>query len=440
MSEKRLENQSLHVNQLEDQSHWFEQTISETLEEWKYYDFYRDDNLWDTFRLGYEDITEEEFEIVSNDKLEEFRDSLRRREVWVQKDISVARALVNTLLEKEFSEWSEENQSNISVIEPAVASVSQSAVISINQSLVVSVSQSAVASINQSLVVSVIQSVSVSVSQSSIASVIQSISISVNQSSYVDQSQNQSQNQSKNHSSQSSLANSVNQSSQQVSLSTEKTVSTHRQHAVSILIKQAIPKQAISHSAEQASSQASSQASDQAISEKATSFLIQQAISKKAVSFINQNVTLIFSQNVTPNFIQKAASSIIQNAAFKQAISSLIQQTTSEKAALFINQNVTLILSQHAALILIKHTTSEKTVLTLIKNAVSVNQYLYVSASHFLTVSVIVKSVDIQSIIQHLIVCLLIIINTLSAKEIDWVETKKMSDVSWDELDTLSFD
>jgi hypothetical protein len=37
-------------------------------------------------------------------------------------------------------------------------------------------------------------------------------------------------------------------------------------------------------------------------------------------------------------------------------------------------------------------------------------------------------------------VCLLIIINTLSAKEIDWVETKKMSDVSWDELDTLSFD
>jgi hypothetical protein len=103
MSEKRFENPT----------HWFEQAISETLEDWEY-DNYRDDNLWDTFRLSYENITEEEFEVVSNDKLEELRDSLRRREIWVQKDISVAKALINTLLEKASSEWPEENQSNVS--------------------------------------------------------------------------------------------------------------------------------------------------------------------------------------------------------------------------------------------------------------------------------------------------------------------------------------
>jgi hypothetical protein len=56
--------------------------------------------LWDTFRLSYEGITEEEFEVVSKDKLEELRDSLRRRGVWVQKGISVAKALINTLLER----------------------------------------------------------------------------------------------------------------------------------------------------------------------------------------------------------------------------------------------------------------------------------------------------------------------------------------------------
>ncbi len=111
-------------NRLENQSHWFEQTISETLEEWKYHD-YRDDYLWEIFREAYEDTTEEIFQVVSNDKLEELRDALKRRDVWIQKDISVARALINTLLEKAFSEWSEENQSSI---------------VSVNQSSIVSVS------------------------------------------------------------------------------------------------------------------------------------------------------------------------------------------------------------------------------------------------------------------------------------------------------------
>jgi hypothetical protein len=154
MSEKRSENSS----------HWFEQTISETFENWEY-DNYRDDNLWNTFLLNYEDITEEEFEVVSNDKLEELRDSLTRREVWVQKDISVARALINTLLKKALSKWSEENQS-------LIASVSQSAIVSINQSLITSVIQSVSASVSQLASVSVNQPTCVSVSQSSIVSVI----------------------------------------------------------------------------------------------------------------------------------------------------------------------------------------------------------------------------------------------------------------------------
>jgi hypothetical protein len=81
--EASLEDQSLHVNQPEDQSDWFEQAISETLEEWEYYD-YRDDYLWKIFREDYEDTTEEFFQVVSNDKLEELRDALRRRGVWLQ--------------------------------------------------------------------------------------------------------------------------------------------------------------------------------------------------------------------------------------------------------------------------------------------------------------------------------------------------------------------
>jgi hypothetical protein len=98
MSEKRLENQS----------HWFEQAISETFEEWEYYN-YRDDYLWKIFREDYEDITEDFFQVVSNDKLEGLRDALRRRDVKVQKDILIARASINTLLEKAPSEWSKED-------------------------------------------------------------------------------------------------------------------------------------------------------------------------------------------------------------------------------------------------------------------------------------------------------------------------------------------
>ncbi len=127
--------------------------------------------MWKIFRENYEDTTEELFQVVSNDKLEELRDSLKRRDVWIEKDISVAKALIITLLEKTPSEWSEEDQSNASVIQSASASVIQLAI--------ASVIQLAVASVIQSAIVSVIQSVGVSVNHSSVASASQSLVASV---------------------------------------------------------------------------------------------------------------------------------------------------------------------------------------------------------------------------------------------------------------------
>ncbi len=84
------------------------------MKNWEY-DNCRDDNLWEMFRLTYENATEEEFQVVSNDKVEELRDTLRRRGVWVQKDgISAARALINVLLKKTPSKWPKEDQSTVS--------------------------------------------------------------------------------------------------------------------------------------------------------------------------------------------------------------------------------------------------------------------------------------------------------------------------------------
>ncbi len=178
MLKKHLENQSLHVNQLENQSHWFEQTINETLEKWN---DYRDDYLWKIFRKNYENTTEEFFQIVSNDKLKKLRDALRQRDVWVQKDISVARALINTLLKKAFSKWSEENQFLIvSVIESTIVSVIESAIVSVSLSTIVSVIESAIVSVNQSLIVLVNQSAIISVIESAIVSVLESAIVSVN--------------------------------------------------------------------------------------------------------------------------------------------------------------------------------------------------------------------------------------------------------------------
>jgi hypothetical protein len=103
----------------------------------------------------------------------------------------------------------------------------------------------------------------------------------------------------------------------------------------------------------------------------------------------SQNVALIPSQNLAPNPIQNAAS-ISQNAAFNQATP--INQAASIKQAA-----------------LIKH--------AIPKHAISINQILYISASHFLNASVI-QSINIWPVIQHLIACLVIIISTLSAREI----------------------
>jgi DNA-binding transcriptional regulator YdaS (Cro superfamily) len=94
---------------------------------------------------------------------------------------------------------------------------------------------------------------------------------------------------------------------------------------------------------------------------------------------------------------------IIQNATLNQAIS--INQAVSINQATSINQAVSI---KQATLI--KHAIS--------KHAISVNQISYASASHFLNVSVI-QSINIWSVIHHLIDCLVVIISTLSAREID---------------------
>ncbi len=264
------------------------------------------------------------------------------------------------------------NQSSIaSIIQSAIVSVIQSAITSIIESAIVSVIQQAIASVIESAIVSVIQQAVVSVIESAIASVIQSVSASISQSLYADQPQNQSQNQSsynhqfENQSSQSPLANLVNQSSQQILLIIEQTIP-----------KQAISKQATSHSAKQAISHLIDQASSQA-SPQASSPAPDQATPKKAIPLINQNVI----------------STLIQQA-------NLINQANSIKHVSSISINQT---------ILIKHAIS--------KHAISINQSSIVSASYFSSVSII-QSINIRSVIQHLIACFVVISSTLSASGI----------------------
>ncbi len=150
-------------------------------------------------------------------------------------------------------------------------------------------------------------------------------------------------------------------------------------------------------------------------SQSAVASVIEPAIA--SVNQSSQQVPLII-QNAAPVPIQQAASHPTEQAP-DQAPPQAPDQATLEKAA------PVKATPEKAAP---KKATPKKTA-PINKNAVSANQTLYVSASHLSTVSVIVKSVNIQPIIQHLIACLLITISTLPARGIGWVETKGMSDV-----------
>jgi hypothetical protein len=120
--------------------------------------------------------------------------------------------------------------------------------------------------------------------------------------------------------------------------------------------------------------------------------IIQNAAPKQATPSINQNV-----------------ASIIQNAAPKQATPPPIQQAAPEKVAPYPIESTAPIPSQNVAL-----TPSKNAALHPVKNVVSVNQSSYASASHFS----VIKSVNIQPVIQHLVGCFVIIISTLSARGI----------------------
>ncbi len=200
---------------------------------------------------------------------------------------------------------------------------------------------------------------------------------------------------------------SINQSSQQISSIIENAISISIKQAILFLIQQA-SEQASDQASPQASPQAFSQAPDQALSQAP-----DQAISKKAIPHINQNVILILNQNVIPILIIQNATSkqaiplISQNLiSIKQAISFIIQQAISKKAISFINQNVISILSQNVILTFSQNMTSN-----LIQNATLISQNAILIAGLF-------KKKVFQSISQHLIVCLVIIISTLSAREI----------------------
>jgi hypothetical protein len=120
----------------------------------------------------------------------------------------------------------------------------------------------------------------------------------------------------------------------------------------------------------------------------------------------NQSAVASIIQNAAPVSIQQAASHLTEQAS-DQAPPQESDQAVSEKAAPFINQNVAPILSQNVVL-----TLSQNMALNLIQNAASISQNAALIAGLF-------KKKVFQSISQHLIVCLVTIISTLSVKEID---------------------
>ena len=80
-----------------------------SLQLWDKLDFY-DDDLWESFKEEYGELTEQDFKLVSNHYLRKMQNFLRQQGVWILKDrnVTISKSLTNTLEEKKPTEWKEE--------------------------------------------------------------------------------------------------------------------------------------------------------------------------------------------------------------------------------------------------------------------------------------------------------------------------------------------
>ena len=83
--------------------------INERLSLWKEGDF-QDGNLWDAFVEEFDGYTKEDFKSIDTAVIRRLRDYLRKRGVWIQKNIriGIAETLYNTLQEEEPKLWTDE--------------------------------------------------------------------------------------------------------------------------------------------------------------------------------------------------------------------------------------------------------------------------------------------------------------------------------------------
>lgn len=84
--------------------------IDDALKIWEKYDF-KDDDLWEAYRDEFANFSENDFKpaSVSNSEIRRLRSFLRKRGVWIEmnKTITVAKALFNTLQEEDPVAWTE---------------------------------------------------------------------------------------------------------------------------------------------------------------------------------------------------------------------------------------------------------------------------------------------------------------------------------------------
>ena len=84
--------------------------ISGLMKKWEENDMY-DDDLWNCFREIFEntDFTEKEFSKINIDKLDKLRSFLRRRDVWVNRELNmpISKTLLEIIAESTKSKWHE---------------------------------------------------------------------------------------------------------------------------------------------------------------------------------------------------------------------------------------------------------------------------------------------------------------------------------------------
>ena len=84
--------------------------VSELIGIWTEYDF-RDEDLWEAFRLEFEGYTENDFKDIPKSERLKFRNFLRKLGVYLPKkdnSITISRSFYNLLLEEEPAPWTEE--------------------------------------------------------------------------------------------------------------------------------------------------------------------------------------------------------------------------------------------------------------------------------------------------------------------------------------------